>query len=266
MSAPLVIVGTGLAGYNLAREWRKLDSTTPLLLITSDDGRSYSKPMLSTGFGKQKDADGLTMAQAGAMAAGNRAQGQVLHPVAVAAALGRGGTLLLQGPPAWQEKGFQQRHALLLVLRGQHLGIELAPVIARQNVFDGHITVQQGAQVQPGQGMQGLGLQGNHETADAGLGAEMRRPAARTAEQGAVFDGPQLALCLDLPAAALQRPAQAAQGAGREMTVALGLAERGRHTGGVSPQAGPHAAGRARLGTSKRARASGWRSVGMAEV
>ncbi len=68
MSAPLVIVGTGLAGYNLAREWRKLDSTTPLLLITTDDGRSYSKPMLSTGFGKQKDADGLAMAQAGAMA------------------------------------------------------------------------------------------------------------------------------------------------------------------------------------------------------
>lgn len=68
MSAPLVIVGTGLAGYNLAREWRKLDSSTPLLLITADDGRSYSKPMLSTGFGKQKDADALAMAQAGAMA------------------------------------------------------------------------------------------------------------------------------------------------------------------------------------------------------
>ena len=68
MSAPLVIVGTGLAGYNLAREWRKLDSETPLLLITADDGRSYSKPMLSTGFGKNKDADGLSMAEPGAMA------------------------------------------------------------------------------------------------------------------------------------------------------------------------------------------------------
>lgn len=42
MSAPVVIVGTGLAGYNLAREFRKLDSETPLLLITADDGRSYS--------------------------------------------------------------------------------------------------------------------------------------------------------------------------------------------------------------------------------
>jgi rubredoxin-NAD+ reductase len=68
MSAPVVIVGTGLAGYNLAKEWRKLDPQTPLLLITADDGRSYSKPMLSTGFGKNKDADGLVMAEAGAMA------------------------------------------------------------------------------------------------------------------------------------------------------------------------------------------------------
>ena len=68
MSAPVVIVGTGLAGYNLAREFRKLDSETPLLLITADDGRSYSKPMLSTGFGKNKDADGLSMAEPGAMA------------------------------------------------------------------------------------------------------------------------------------------------------------------------------------------------------
>ncbi len=68
MTAPVVIVGTGLAGYNLAREFRKLDGETPLLLITADDGRSYSKPMLSTGFGKNKDADGLSMAEPGAMA------------------------------------------------------------------------------------------------------------------------------------------------------------------------------------------------------
>jgi len=68
MNAPVVIVGTGLAGYNLAREFRKLDGETPLLLITADDGRSYSKPMLSTGFGKNKEADGLSMAEAGAMA------------------------------------------------------------------------------------------------------------------------------------------------------------------------------------------------------
>ena len=74
MNAPVVIVSTGLAGYNLAREFRKLDSETPLLLITSDDGRSYSKPMLSTGFGKNKEADGLSMATPEAMAEQLKAQ------------------------------------------------------------------------------------------------------------------------------------------------------------------------------------------------
>ncbi|WP_315968134.1 NAD(P)/FAD-dependent oxidoreductase [Pseudomonas fragi] len=74
MNAPVVIVGTGLAGYNLAREFRKLDSETPLLLITADDGRSYSKPMLSTGFGKNKEADGLSMATPEAMAEQLKAQ------------------------------------------------------------------------------------------------------------------------------------------------------------------------------------------------
>jgi rubredoxin-NAD+ reductase len=68
MSAPVVIVGTGLAGYNLAREFRKLDSQTPLLLISADDGRSYSKPMLSTAVAKDKSADQLVMAEVGAMA------------------------------------------------------------------------------------------------------------------------------------------------------------------------------------------------------
>ena len=57
----LVIVGTGLAGYNLAKEFRKLDAERPLLIITQDDGRNYSKPMLSTGYTKGKAADELAM-------------------------------------------------------------------------------------------------------------------------------------------------------------------------------------------------------------
>ena len=68
MSAPVVIIGTGLAGYNLAREFRRLDTQTPLLLIPADDGRSYSKPLLSTGFAANKNAESLGMATAGAMA------------------------------------------------------------------------------------------------------------------------------------------------------------------------------------------------------
>lgn len=67
-TAPIVIIGTGLAGYSLAREFRKLDTVTPLLLLSADDGHSYSKPMLSVGLTKGKSADDLSMADAGQMA------------------------------------------------------------------------------------------------------------------------------------------------------------------------------------------------------
>lgn len=68
MTAPLVVIGTGLAGYNLVKEFRKADAERQVIMITADDGRQYSKPMLSTGFSKDKDADGLAMNDAGAMA------------------------------------------------------------------------------------------------------------------------------------------------------------------------------------------------------
>ena len=67
-TAPLVVIGSGLAGYNLIKEFRKQDKESPVLLITADDGRNYSKPMLSTGFTKEKTANDLAMADAGAMA------------------------------------------------------------------------------------------------------------------------------------------------------------------------------------------------------
>lgn len=65
---PVVIIGTGLAGYTLAREFRKLDPDRPLELITADDGRSYSKPLLSTALAKGQEADDLAMARAEQMA------------------------------------------------------------------------------------------------------------------------------------------------------------------------------------------------------
>lgn len=66
--APIVVIGTGLAGYNLVKELRKLNPEQAITMITADDGRNYSKPMLSTGFGKNKRADELAMATPAAMA------------------------------------------------------------------------------------------------------------------------------------------------------------------------------------------------------
>ncbi|MBD2857634.1 FAD-dependent oxidoreductase [Spongiibacter sp. KMU-158] len=63
----IVVIGTGLAGYGLVKELRKLDKETPVIMITSDDGAAYSKPMLSTGFTRNMDAAALVQKDAGTM-------------------------------------------------------------------------------------------------------------------------------------------------------------------------------------------------------
>jgi rubredoxin-NAD+ reductase len=66
--APVVVVGSGLAGYALAREFRKLDKLTPLVVISRDHGGFYSKPMLSNALAGQKTAASLLMKTADKMA------------------------------------------------------------------------------------------------------------------------------------------------------------------------------------------------------
>ena len=58
---PIIIIGAGLAGYNLAREFRKSDTETPLQVITADSGHYYSKPQLSTALTQGKTAESLSM-------------------------------------------------------------------------------------------------------------------------------------------------------------------------------------------------------------
>jgi len=65
----IIIIGTGLAGYQLAREFRKNNATAEFMLITADEGRFYSKPLLSTALTQKKTADTLTTATAETMAA-----------------------------------------------------------------------------------------------------------------------------------------------------------------------------------------------------
>ncbi|MGH8504937.1 MAG: FAD-dependent oxidoreductase [Stenotrophobium sp.] len=68
MTAPLTILGTGHAGYTLAKEWRRLMPDAPLRLITRDDGANYYKPNISKAFASGKDAQGLVMGAATQMA------------------------------------------------------------------------------------------------------------------------------------------------------------------------------------------------------
>ena len=66
MSA-IVIIGTGLAGYTAAREFRKLDTVTPLHLISRDAGGFYSKPILSNALALKKSTDQIVLNNAADM-------------------------------------------------------------------------------------------------------------------------------------------------------------------------------------------------------
>jgi rubredoxin-NAD+ reductase len=68
MNSGLIIIGSGLAGYMLAKEWRKWDTTSPLTIITRGEGDFYSKPLLSTALTQQRVPDGLPTASAAQMA------------------------------------------------------------------------------------------------------------------------------------------------------------------------------------------------------
>ncbi len=65
----IVIIGSGLAGYTVIRELRKLDKTVPITLVTREPGYFYSKPMLSTALASNKSVEQLISTNAEAMAA-----------------------------------------------------------------------------------------------------------------------------------------------------------------------------------------------------
>ncbi len=64
----IVIIGSGLAGYSVVKEFRTLDKETPIVMITADQGDYYSKPQLSTALTMGKRAEQLNMGTAVDMA------------------------------------------------------------------------------------------------------------------------------------------------------------------------------------------------------
>ncbi|MBK4995677.1 FAD-dependent oxidoreductase [Pseudomonas sp. S37] len=65
---PVIILGSGLAGYTVARELRKLDSTVAIRIVTRDGGEFYSKPALSNAFQSGRLPEQLVTFSAGQMA------------------------------------------------------------------------------------------------------------------------------------------------------------------------------------------------------
>jgi rubredoxin-NAD+ reductase len=65
---PIVILGSGLAGYSVARNLRRLDKSVAVTVVTADHGQFYSKPMLSEALSAGHTADMLVNKSAEQMA------------------------------------------------------------------------------------------------------------------------------------------------------------------------------------------------------
>ncbi len=68
MQRTIVILGSGLAGYNFAREFRKLDRDARLVVVSRDAADFYSKPQLSNALSAGKSAASLVMKPCAKMA------------------------------------------------------------------------------------------------------------------------------------------------------------------------------------------------------
>jgi rubredoxin-NAD+ reductase len=67
MTPPVVVIGAGLAGWTTVREFRKLDPTTPVVMITADSGDFYAKPSLSNAFAQGRSPAQLVSTPAAKM-------------------------------------------------------------------------------------------------------------------------------------------------------------------------------------------------------
>jgi rubredoxin-NAD+ reductase len=65
--APLVVLGAGLAGWTTVREFRKLDSVTPVIVVTADSGDFYAKPSLSNALAQKRTPQQLVTTPAAKM-------------------------------------------------------------------------------------------------------------------------------------------------------------------------------------------------------
>ena len=66
---PIVIIGSGMAGYAVAREFRKLNTELELIMICADDAINYAKPTLSNALVGNKTPEQIPLGDAEKMSA-----------------------------------------------------------------------------------------------------------------------------------------------------------------------------------------------------
>lgn len=67
-SSPVIVIGSGVAGWTTVREFRKLDANTPVVLVTADSGDFYAKPTLSNAYAQKRGPAQLVTTPAAKMA------------------------------------------------------------------------------------------------------------------------------------------------------------------------------------------------------
>lgn len=64
---PVVVVGSGLAGYDVVKELRALGNHSDVVVVTADDGAYYPKPAISNAIGLHRSAEDIRIASAAEM-------------------------------------------------------------------------------------------------------------------------------------------------------------------------------------------------------
>jgi rubredoxin-NAD+ reductase len=67
MTHPIIVIGAGLAGWTTVREFRKLDTSTPVVVVTADSGDFYAKPTLSNAYAQKRSPEQLVSTPAAKM-------------------------------------------------------------------------------------------------------------------------------------------------------------------------------------------------------
>jgi len=67
MTHPVIVIGVGLAGWSTVREFRKLDTSTPVVVVTADHGDFYAKPTLSNAYAQKRSPEQLVSTPAAKM-------------------------------------------------------------------------------------------------------------------------------------------------------------------------------------------------------
>nr|WP_315464882.1 FAD-dependent oxidoreductase [uncultured Rhodoferax sp.] len=191
MSAtPVLVIGSGVAGWTTVREFRKLDTSTPVVLVTADSGDFYAKPTLSNAYAQKRGPAQLVTTPAAKMA--ETLQVTLMDHLRVASLDTSAKTVTVRQGDAEQTLGYRQ----LVLATGAHpirvpLQGDAAEHVRSINTLDDfagfHAALGLDATV-PGSGegktvlIMGAGLIGcefANDLASAGVRVHVADPAAR---------------------------------------------------------------------------------------